>query len=109
MNSGQVQNEITGDLTAVMKQNNSEKMWKTISIVLGLILTGGTILSIVGKAFYVTRTEYTERVLQESLKEDRLSNSLDTLRISITNLEVVLKQDMEAIANIKLEMAKSRR
>lgn len=84
-------------------------MWKTISIVLGLILTGGTILSIVGKAFYVTRTEYTDRVLQESIKEDRLSNSLDALRISMTNLEVVLKKDMEAIADIKLDIAKSRR
>jgi hypothetical protein len=108
VNNGQVQSEITGDLTAVMKSNNSEKMWKTISIVLGLIITGGTILSVIGKAFYVTRTEYTERVLQESVKEDRLANSLDTLRVSISNLDAVLKQDIESINNIKLEMAKRR-
>jgi hypothetical protein len=92
-----------------MKQNTSEKMWKTISIVLGLILTGGTILSIVGKAFYVTRTEYTDRVLQESVKETQLSSSIDALRITMTNLEAVIKKDMEAIADIKLEMAKLRR
>jgi len=106
--NGQVQNEVTGDLTEVMRQNTSAQLWKTISLVLGLIITGGTILSVVGKAFYVTRNEYTDRVLQESLKEDRLTISIDTLRISISNLEVVLKQDVDAISNIRLEMAKSR-
>jgi hypothetical protein len=92
-----------------MKQNNSERTWKTISIVLGLILTGGTILSIVGKAFYVTRAEYTARVLQESVREDRLAGSLDTLRASISNLELVVKQNAETTTNIRLEMAKYRR
>lgn len=109
MNDGRVQEEVTGDLTAVMKKSATESMWKTIAIVLGMILTGGTILSVVGKAFYVTRNEYTDRVLQESVKEDRLANSLDTLRVSISNLEAILKQDVDAITTIKLEMAKSRR
>jgi hypothetical protein len=62
-----------------------------------------------GKAFYVTRAEYTDQVLQESLKEDRLSNSLDTLRVTITNLEFAVKQDVETITAIKLELARNRR
>jgi hypothetical protein len=108
VNDGQVQKEVTGEVTAVIKQNSTESLWKTISVVLGLIITGGTILSVVGKAFYVTRGEYTDRVLQESLKEDRLATSLDTLRVSLTNLESILKQDVEAITTIRLEMAKNR-
>jgi hypothetical protein len=105
---GSIQDEITENLTVALKQSASERVWKMIAIILGLILTGGTILSVAGKAFYVTRTEYTDRVLQDSIKEDRLSNSLDALRVTIFNLEGAVKQDVEAITTIRVEMAKNK-
>jgi outer membrane murein-binding lipoprotein Lpp len=105
---GRVQNEVNGDLTAVIRQNSSARLWQLISLILGLIIAGGTILSVVGKAFYVTRTEYTERVLEESLKQDRLSQSLDTLRTAINSLEITVKQDAEAIGALKIELARTK-
>ena len=106
MTDGSVQNEVHGDLTTVVKQNNTARLWQFISLILGLVIAGGTILSVVGKAFYVTRSEYTDRVLVESLKQDRLSQSLDTLRASIASLEITVKQDAEAIGALKVELAR---
>jgi hypothetical protein len=109
MNDGRVQNEVTnGDLTTVMKQQSSARLWQMVSLILGLIVAGGSILSVVGKAFYVTRTEYTDRVLSESLKQDRLAQSLDTLRLSISSLEASVKQDTEAIGLLKIELVRSK-
>jgi len=50
MSNGNVQDEITGDLTIALKQSAAERLWKMVAIILGLILTGGTILNVAGKA-----------------------------------------------------------
>jgi len=42
MSNGNVQDEITGDLTIALKQSAAERLWKMVAIILGLILTGGT-------------------------------------------------------------------
>lgn len=88
--SGFVDNEreITGSFRV---SNDSNNVWRTVSFILGLILAGGTVFSILGKAFYVTRAEYTEKVLVDSIERTNVTKTLESVNKSLGAMEAAIK------------------
>jgi len=84
----------------------SNNPWKAIALFLGMIVTGGTILSVVGKAFYVTRTEYTEKVQKDAIEQTTLKQTLDNVRIALDNQKTEFKALSDVVYNLKYELAK---
>ena len=80
--------EISGTFRIASDSNNT---WKTVSFILGLIVAGGTVFSILGKAFYVTRTEYTDKVLSDSVERTAVQKTLESVNKSLANLEISVK------------------
>ena len=90
--------EITGSFRI---SNDSGNAWRTVSFILGLILAGGTVFSILGKAFYVTRAEYTEKVLSDSIERTDVKKTLESVNRSLANLEISVKDLTSYVGALK--------
>jgi hypothetical protein len=80
--------------------------WKTIALFLGMIVTGGTVISVVGKAFYVTRAEYTEKAQKDMVEQSTLRQTLENVSTSLNNQRAEFKNLSEVVYNLKYELAK---
>jgi hypothetical protein len=104
-----VSTEVEPEFTVIRKVRPPERIWKTVAFLLGLILSGGAILSTVGKAFYVTREEYTVKVRDDDVLKMNLQMTLDLLKQSMANQEKAMHEISETVYNIKLDMRASKR
>lgn len=96
--------EITGSFRVSPAGDNN--IWRTISFILGLIIAGGTVFSILGKAFYVTRTEYTEKVLSDSVERIDVKKTLESVNKTLSKVEDGLRQLSDTVADLKTSSAK---
>jgi len=98
--SGFVDNEreITGSFRVTGDNNN---VWRTVSFILGLIIAGGTVFSILGKAFYVTRAEYTDKVLADSIERTSVTKTLESVNKSLSSMEAAIKDLSDHMVEIK--------
>lgn len=101
---GIVSTEVEPEFTVVRKVRPPERIWKTVALLLGLILSGGAILGTVGKAFYVTREEYTTKVRDDDVLKTNLQMTLDLLKQSMSNQEKAIREMSDTIYTIKLDM-----
>ena len=90
--------EITGSFRVTPAGDN---MWRNVSFILGLIIAGGTVFSILGKAFYVTRTEYTEKVLSDSVERTDVKKTLEAMNKLLSNVEIGLKELSDTVTDLK--------
>ena len=91
--------EITGSFRISPTSDNN--VWRTISFILGLIVAGGTVFSILGKAFYVTRTEYTDKVLSDSVERTDVKKTLEAMNKLLGNVESSLKDLSITVDDLK--------
>jgi len=87
--------------------------WKLLALFLSMVIAGGTIISVMGKAFYVTRAEYTERVQKDAIEQTTLKQTLDNVRIALDNQKTEFKDqktEFKALSDsvyvLKYELAK---
>lgn len=91
--------EITGSFRVSPASDNN--IWRTIAFILGLILSGGVVFSSLGKAFYVTRTEYTDKVLSDSVERTDVKKTLETMNKLLGNIETNLKDLSDTVSDLQ--------
>jgi hypothetical protein len=79
----------------------SNNTWKTVSFILGLILAGGTLFSVLGKAFYVTRNEYTDKVLADGIEKTEVKKTLEAVTKSMQGMETALRDLSVTVDSLK--------
>jgi hypothetical protein len=57
----------------------TERYWKWAALVLSVVLSAGALASGFGRAFYVTRTEYTARTQDEAVAREGMRGTLERL------------------------------
>ncbi len=82
--------------------------WKTIALFLGMIVTGGTILSVVGKAFYVTRAEYTEKNQRDAVEQTTLKQTLENVRVALDNQKTEFKSLSDIVKQLEIRSGHER-
>lgn len=98
------------EITNVLRMNaSSSNTWKTVSFVLGLILVGGTVIGVVGRAFYVTRTEYTEKSMHDSLEQSSLTDAVKSIKESLHDQSMAFRELQSTVNDLKLDVFKGRR
>jgi hypothetical protein len=99
-----------------------EKKWlstgfiMTLSIILGVLLTAGSLIGGLGNAFFVSRREYTTQELLYATDKSTIQQILSKLDGSLTDQKNVLeKQDrslqklVDSLQEIKVDMARKGR
>ena len=91
------------------KSSAATNAWRMVSFILGLILAGGTVISVAGKAFFVSRSEYTEKTQFDAVEHSQLHTSVDSIKTSLKEQEIAFKVMSEMVNNLRIEMVKESR
>lgn len=89
------------------KSSAATNAWRMVSFILGLILAGGTVVSVAGKAFFVSRSEYTEKTQIDAVEHSQLHTSVDSIKTSLRDQELAFKDMTETVNNLRIEMVKN--
>lgn len=89
------------------KSSAATNAWRMVSFILGLILAGGTVISVAGKAFFVSRSEYTDKTQADAVEHSQLHSSVDSIKTSLRDQELAFKVMTETVNNLRIEMVKS--
>ena len=88
----------------------------TLSIILGVLLTAGSLIGGLGSAFFVTRREYTAQELaytgDKSTMQQillKLDSSLNDQKGALEKQDRSLQKITDAVQEIKVDMARSKR
>ena len=95
---------VDAEITQVLRQTNSTNTWKTVSFVLGLILTAGALLSTLGKSFYVTRTEYTAKDQSDAVSLAKLTQSVSSINEALHDQMIAFKELRETVDRFKFDV-----
>ena len=74
-----------------------------MSFVLGLILAGGTVIGVAGRAFYVTRTEYTEKSQSDSVQQATLSQAVASIKETLRDQSSAFRELQAAVNELKVD------
>ena len=77
-----------------------------IAAILGVILSTGTIIGILGKAFYVQRDEYTQKNLRDAETTTIMQQTLTRLGTTLDRQAAAFDRVSEAVQTIKVDMAR---
>jgi hypothetical protein len=94
---------------ALRQQGASASLWRTISLVLGLIIAGGTVLGVAGKAFFVTRAEYTDKVTSDSVDKANLHYDVSSIKTTLSAQETAFRALAQKVDDLKIVLARSSR
>jgi len=99
-----------------------EKKWlstgfiMTLSIILGVLLTAGSLIGGLGNAFFVSRREYTAQELSYATDNSKIQQTLSKLGDALTDQKEVLANQnrslqkvADTIQEIKVDMARKGR
>lgn len=89
----------------VNKETNNP--WKALSLILGLILACGSLFNVIGKAFYVTRNEYTDLTQQYAVNQAYFKQTLESVERSLNDQRAAFKTLSDSVADLKLEAARN--
>ena len=88
------------------KSSAATNAWRIVSFILGIIIAGGTVVSVAGKAFYVTRLEYTDKTQSDAVEHSQLHDSVGSIKTSLREQEIAFKTMSEMVNNLRIEMVK---
>ena len=77
-----------------------------ISVGLGVLIAAATIVSGLGKAFYVSRDEYTTQTLQYTQDKTVIQQTLERVDKTLTRQEGAVQKVFEIVQDLKLDLAK---
>jgi|WetSurMetagenome_2_1015567.scaffolds.fasta_scaffold25059_1 hypothetical protein len=89
-------------------REGGSKLLTPISIVLGIVISTGTIVGGLGSAFYVDRKEYNTTILREAEDRVTVAESLKRLDASLSRQEDSLKRLSDAVESLKATMSEAR-
>jgi hypothetical protein len=77
-----------------------------IAAILGVLISSGTIIGVLGKAFYVQRDEYTQKTLRDAEAVTVIQQTLARMENAIGRQGASVDKLADAIQTIKLDMAR---
>ena len=77
-----------------------------IAAILGVLISAGTIIGVMGKAFYVQRTEYTEKSLRDAEATTIMQQSLTRMENTLNRQEAAFDRMSDTVQTIKVDMAR---
>lgn len=80
----------------------------TVGVILGIVISTGTILGVVGKAFYVERTEYNLAVVRAAEERTAVAETLKQVREGMARQEVTLQKLTEDLDSVRQTLAAMR-
>jgi len=100
---------VSGELVETPSERRKITSIFTItSMVLGVLVSFGAVVGVLGRAFYVTRGEFSEKVLSDTKQTTRMGETLDRLDRFMAKQEASLEKLSDAVQNIKVEIASKR-
>ena len=82
--------------------------FKSLALILTVIVTTGTIIAVVGKAFYVERPEYNLKIVNDAEEKTAVSETLKQLIDSLAKQQVTMQKLTDDVATIKQDLASMR-
>ena len=79
-----------------------------LSVVLGVVIAAGTILGVVGNAFYVSRGEYTQKILNEAQETTTIKYTLDRVEKTLNSQEKAFEKLSEVVRTIEMGAARKK-
>lgn len=79
--------------------------WKTAGVVLAVLVSAGAVAGVVGKAFYVTREEYTEKVKQDSMSGVTIQNTMERLNGTMLEQKTSFDKLSDQLGSVKTDIA----
>ena len=83
------------------KPAGSVSFLTVISIILGIVLATGSVVGVVGKAFFVDRNEYNLQVVTNAEERGKVTETLKRLDQSIARLETSMEKISASLDNFK--------
>lgn len=102
-------NDIISSLneTPSEQRRSSEKFWKWTASVLAIIIGVGSIIGVMGQAFYVTRGEFTEKAQKDAVNEASFRQTLERLDKTLNRQEEAFTKLTDTVNGVKMDMARS--
>jgi len=82
-------------------QVGSKTFVVVLSVILGTLISAGTIISVLGKAFFVDRVEYNVKLLKDAEEKVTVQQTLDRLNQALTRQEAAFDKLTERVERIK--------
>lgn len=90
------------------KPHRRHRVWEMIGLVFGIAVTTGTIAGVLGKAFYVPRTEYTDKVISDSVSRTEITETLSRIHVTLGKQEAAFDKLSDKVETLKDEVRKRR-
>jgi hypothetical protein len=87
-------------------RTRSSNLLTTVSIVLAIAIATGAVISGLGRAFFVTKDEYTTYTLKDVKEKTELSSALDRIGQALSRQEAAFNKMSDSVQTIQIEMAK---
>ena len=91
------------------KKPTSTSFIVALSVILGIIISAGTIFSALGKAFYVSRSEYNEMSMKNAEDTTTFKQTLNQIGKVLSRQETAFEKLSDSVEGIKIDMASARR
>jgi len=89
--------------------HHRHRVWEMIALVLGVVASTGIIGGVLGKAFYVSRDEYTQKLISDSVARTEVAESLSRIQTTLQKQESAFERLTEKVELLKTEVGKQRR
>lgn len=86
----------------------SSSFLAALAIILGIVISTGTILAVVGKAFYVERAEYNLAVVVAAEERTKVTETLKQLQNTLTRQDMSLQKLSDEVTIIRQDLASIR-
>lgn len=93
-------------MEAVKNRQMSSSFLIAVSVLLGILVAAGSIIGGLGRAFYVSRDEYTSQTLQYTQDKTVIQQTLERVDKTLTRQEGAVQRIFESVQDLKLDIAK---
>jgi hypothetical protein len=83
----------------------SASFMATVALILGVVISTGTIIGFVGKAFYVERSEYNVAVVRTAEERIAVTETLKQVREAMSRQETTLQKLTDDLATVREDLA----
>jgi CTP-dependent riboflavin kinase len=91
------------------EKTRAHKTWGYVGVILAALVASGTVASVLGKAFYVSREEYTESEKRNITRDNAIERLNTTLNQQRASFDRVVEELQAMKMDLALIKAKTRR
>jgi hypothetical protein len=78
----------------------------SMSLILGVLISVGFVVGVLGKAFYVTRSEFNDKIVNDAKQDTEVKQTLDSVNHFLSRQEGVIDRMADSIQKIQVDMAR---